>query len=296
MAFGDINVYLFDFHSVILFNKDVTDEYGEDLYGMVQNGDWTMDQFIRLSTELALADPNGGTGYERMAYTGYAPATMYGFLHGADVDLFTYDENGIPVMGSVSESYLDVMTAYSNLFKDKKLCNTMDGAMITTFASGKATFVSCGIGQLGALRAETLNYGLVPFPKKDKAQESYISFVSNQIQPMVIPKSASNIDRTGVILENLAAESYRTVRPQYFDVLLESKYVRDPESLGNMQMIFDCETRFELEHIYEWGSFSDQVILGLTGGANQFPSTVKRFVTSMNKKIGETLDYLSMND
>ena len=36
------------------------------------------------------------------------------------MDLFTYDEGGIPVMGSVSESYLDVMTAYSNLFKDKK--------------------------------------------------------------------------------------------------------------------------------------------------------------------------------
>ena len=56
MAFGDINIYLFDFHSTLVFNKDVTDQYGEDLYGMVQNGTWTVGEkgclrLVGLSTE-----------------------------------------------------------------------------------------------------------------------------------------------------------------------------------------------------------------------------------------------------
>ena len=293
MAFGDINVYLFDFHSALLFNKDITDQYGEDLYGMVQNGTWTMEEFIRLGTDLALPAADGGSGYDRMAYTGYAQATMFGFIHGTGVELFSRDENGIPVLDTVSESYLDVLTAYNRLFKDSKLCNTSDSTMITTFASGEATFVSCGVGQLGGLRNESFHYGLLPFPKRDTAQTEYISFVSNQIQPMVIPKSASDTERTGVILENLATESYRTVRPEYFQVLLESKYVRDPESLENMKLIFNSETRFELEHVYNWGGFENQVVEGLTGKADRFTSIVKRHGSTVNKKIAETLEYLS---
>ena len=293
MAFGDVNIYLFDFHSALLFNKDVTDQYGEDLYGMVENGTWTMEQFIRVATDTALPAADGSKKYDRMAYTGYAQATMFGFIHGTGVELFTRDENGIPSLETVSESYLNVLTAYGELFRDRSLCKTDDMEMMITFASGEATFVSCGVGQLGGLREETFHYGLLPFPKRDTAQTAYISFVSNQIQPMVIPKSASNAERTGVILENLAAESYRIVRPEYFQVLLESKYVRDPESLNNMKMLFDSETRFEIEHVYAWNSFENDVVSGLTGKADRFTSTVKRQSPAVNKKIAETLEYLA---
>ena len=296
MAFGDINIYLFDFHSTLVFNKDVTDQYGEDLYGMVQNGTWTMEQFIRLATDTALPAADGSGKYERMAYSGYAQATMFGFIHGTGAELFIRDENDVPVLGTVNEAYMNVLTAYSALFGDKSLCDTADSDMMITFAAGEATFVSCGIGQLGGLRDEAFHYGLLPFPKRDTAQESYISFVSNQIQPMVIPKSASDVERTGVILENLAAESYRTVRPEYFQVLLESKYVRDPESLDIMKMIFDSETRFELEHVYNWNGFENDVVAALTGKADRFTSTVKRQSTIVNKKISETLDYLDQSN
>jgi ABC-type glycerol-3-phosphate transport system substrate-binding protein len=293
MAFGDINIYLFDFHSALLFNKDVTDEYGEDLYGMVKNGEWTMEQFIRLATDTALPASDGSKKYDRMAYTGYAQATMFGFIHGADAELFVYDENGLPSLETVSESYLNVLTVYNELFKNANLCSTADSEMIPTFAAQKATFVSCGVGQLGGLRNEAFHYGLLPFPKRDTAQKEYISFVSNQIQPMVIPMSASNTERTGVILENLAAETYRTVRPEYFQVLLESKYVRDPESLDNMNTLFSSETRFELEHVYDWGGFENSVVSALTGKADRFTSTVERQGPSVNKKIQETLEYLN---
>ena len=293
MAFGDINIYLFDFHSALLFNKDVTDQYGEDLYGMVKDGTWTMEQFIRVATDTALPAADGSRQYDRMAYTGYAQATMFGFIHGTGVELFTRDEDGTPVLESAGEAYLDVLTVYGELFKDTNLCKTDDSDLMITFASQKATFVSCGVGQLGGLRSESFHYGLLPFPKRDTAQAAYISFVSNQIQPMVIPKSATDTDRSGVILENLAAESYRTVRPEYFQVLLESKYVRDPESLNNMKMLFDSETRFEIEHVYAWNTFENHVVAGLTGKADRFASTVKSRAAAVNKMIAETLEYLA---
>ena len=291
MAFGDINIYLFDFHSTILFNKDVTDEHRLDLYGMVKNGTWTMEEFIRLSTDLALLASDNPTN-SRLGYSGTALATIFGFLHGADVSLLTYDDSGIPTLAGVDEAYLDTMTAYNVLFKNSSLSNPSDYNCVTTFASQKTVFVSCGVGQIGQLRDEEMNYGLVPFPKRSVAQKEYISFVTNQIQPMVVPKSATNTERTGVILENLAAESYRQVRPEYFDVLLHSKYVRDPESLENVRLLFNSETRFELEHIYNWAGLEDTVVRGLTQNVGSFTSSIKATARVANKSIEKTLKYL----
>ena len=292
MAFGDINIYLFDFHSTILFNKEVTNQHQINLYDEVKNGTWTIDKFITLVTDLALPADDGSGNYDRIGYAGNATATMFGFLHGTGVDLFSYDEEGVPYMEMVSETYLDVLTKYSNLFKDTKLCNARDGDCVTTFAAQEATFISCSVGQLGALREESFDYGLLPFPKYNKEQKEYISFVTNQIQPMVIPKSAGNTARTGVILENLAAESYRRVRPEYFQVLLDSKYVRDHESMENMDMLFSSETRFELEHIYAWNKFEETVVNALTGKAESFTSSVKSYTKALNRCVENTMKYL----
>ena len=293
MAFGDINVYLYDFHSAILFNKEVTDQNQLNLYNMVKDGSWTMDKFISLATELALPAADGSSTYDRMAFTGNATATLFGFLHGADAKLFTYNDEGIPQMAQANEQYLDVLTKYNSLFKDSALCNPRDAACVATFAARETTFISCSVGELGALRKESLDYGLLPFPKYNEAQENYISFVTNQIQPMVIPKSASDTDRSGVILENLAAESHRRVRPEYFQVLLESKYVRDHESMENMDMLFTSETRFELEHIYAWNEFQDTVVSALTKSSSSFSSTSKSYAKALNRSIEKTMEYLA---
>ena len=290
MAFGDVNIYLYDFHVVLLFNKLLTDEHHLDLYTMVDDGSWTIEKFIETTT-LALPSPDGNSNNARLGYTGHT-INMCGFIHGADVDLFNYDEDGIPFLESVNESYLNVITAYSNLFQDKTICNTDDAYLMDTFAAQKAVFVGNAIGRMSVLREAELDYGLLPFPKRDTAQKEYISYMTNQIQPTVIPKTISDIERAAVILENLSAESYRIVRPEYFHVLLESKYVRDLKSMKNMQMIFECETRFEIEDIYSWGDLGTTVKNALTGEADRFVSAVKKQARLVNRGIEKTLNYL----
>ena len=125
----------------------------------------------------------------------------------------------------------------------------------------------------------------------DRCVKSLLGQTLSNIEIILVDDGST--DRSGVILENLAAESYRTVRPEYFQVLLESKYVRDPESLNNMKMLFDSETRFEIEHVYAWNTFENQVIAGLTGKADRFASTVKSRAAAVNKMIAETLEYLA---
>ena len=70
---------------------------------------------------------------------------------------------------------------------------------------------------------------------------------------MVIPSSVVNLERAGVVLENLCAESYRQVRDEYFIVLLEAKYVRDEESIAMIDMIMDSRI-FDFGYVYGgWG-------------------------------------------
>lgn len=56
--------------------------------------------------------------------------------------------------------------------------------------------------------------------------------------------------------------------------------------------MFHAETRFELEHIYNWGNFETTIVNGLTKNAESFTSDVKTGSRVVNKSIEKTLKYL----
>ena len=56
---------------------------------------------------------------------------------------------------------------------------------------------------------------------------------------MCIPIDARNPEMSGAVLEALAAQSYRTVTPAFFDVALKNRYSRDPETAEMMELIKD---------------------------------------------------------
>ena len=47
----------------------------------------------------------------------------------------------------------------------------------------------------------------------------------------MIPVTVSDLDRTAVIVEALAYEGYSYLRPLYYETMLQSKYLRDEESV-----------------------------------------------------------------
>ena len=55
---------------------------------------------------------------------------------------------------------------------------------------------------------------------------------------MSVPKTNSDLERTGIILEALARESSDTVIPAYYDVTLKNKLLRDDDSVKMLDIIF----------------------------------------------------------
>ena len=88
------------------------------------------------------------------------------------------------------------------------------------------------------LRSMETDFGILPYPKYDEAQERYYSRVSYYNAP-IVPVTNNNLELTGALLEYFNYISSETVIPAYYDIVLKSKTSRDNESQAMLDLIFD---------------------------------------------------------
>ena len=74
---------------------------------------------------------------------------------------------------------------------------------------------------------------------------------------LAVPSTSPDVERTAVILENIAAYSYDLVRHEYYDVIVQGRMVRDNDSIEMIDIIFGHSdigaTRIELDMMYNLG-------------------------------------------
>ena len=108
-------------------------------------------------------------------------------------------------------------------------------------------------------RANDVDIGLLPYPKYDVTQQNYLSRVENSAVT-AIPITARDPDRTSVIVEALAAESYNYVLPAFYDVTLRNRYSRDEDSIFMLDIAL-AGRRFDLGDA-AWGDVVRDRIAG----------------------------------
>ena len=143
------------------------------------------------------------------------------------------------------------------------------------------------------MRDLEFDYGIVPFPKYDENQPEYISYVTDQMQPISIPVTVSDTELVGAVLENMAAESYMRVRENYFQNLVESKYLRDNESVEILRMLFAGDIRFEIEGIYGWGKVNEKIWNSIGGKADKFMSDMEAQLPVLESAMAVSLEAVS---
>lgn len=108
------------------------------------------------------------------------------------------------------------------------------------FAQEKLAFVPATFeSAFGVLRSMESTYGILPMPKYDEAQEQYMTNAWDQYSVYGIPKTVGDESLTliGVVTEALAAETYKTVFPVYYDVVLKNRYSADPDAANMVDLI-----------------------------------------------------------
>ena len=82
------------------------------------------------------------------------------------------------------------------------------------------------------------DFGVLPPPKYDEAQDRYYSVMLNPYMQM-IPVTVEDPERSGHVLDVLAAASHDTVVDAYVNVTLSGKVARDADTVRMLRLVFD---------------------------------------------------------
>ena len=249
-ASGAFNITAYDYTQTLLFNKSIIADTGlDDLYQLILDGKWTFDQFA----EYCLAvqqDINGDGVYSDDDLHGYlatARMVMPSFWISGGVQTIYKDNNGIPYFAALEQSFVTVYDKILDCVRDNGAWYKAaspdvqnDPLLVTLFKNGNALFFDNCFYTLKDLRDMEIDFGIIPYPKLDEAQDQYYTRL-HWTEICCIPISAGDaeLERTSVILEAMACESEITVIPAYYDIALKTKMTRDEESEKMIDILFN---------------------------------------------------------
>ena len=254
---GDLLILDNQATNVLLFNKVLMANLGIELpYNMVKEGKWTMDRLHDMIKDAA-ADLDGDgvmTNADRWGFSVYND-TLQALLVSGGGTLAAKDENDIPYLSFTSPRNLAVLEKAMDVMYNKDYVANAQagGATISDFQEDRVLFIWTRMRFVEMIRGMESDFGIVPLPKYDEAQDKYYSLVNSYTGALLgIPKSVDDLNRVSIILEALSAESRYTVQPAYYDVTLQRKYARDEESEAMLDLIFGSRV-YDIGSTYEFG-------------------------------------------
>ena len=108
-----------------------------------------------------------------------------------------------------------------------------------TFINRQEIFVSKAFVFTEKLRSFNDEYGILPLPKFDEAQERYCSIATDDYSQIAIPVTCGDKELAGAFLELAGEYSYKYVIPAYYEVAMKGKYLRDDESCQMFDLVID---------------------------------------------------------
>ncbi len=301
---GDLHLMFKESYWMCGFNKNIVDENAlGDPYELVREGTWTLDQMKTYMETVAVDLDGNGTmdGNDRFGVTCYS-GCVGAFALAAGEPFIERGDDGVPVMVTPDDRFYAVYEKIvSTMFDPANTYVCMDGKTQNiaqyengwhgVFSSGHALFYLEPIGSLKKLRDMDAEFGIVPFPKYDEAQEDYTTYIAGYAAFCGIPITASDMQRTGVILENLCAYSYGELRQAYVDTTLNFKYIRDQESAEMLNLILDSGS-FSLTDILAVTAPVDTYVSNATGAKMEIASTYAKILTAGTKLLDKNVKKL----
>jgi hypothetical protein len=276
----------------MFFNKKMLQDYGvEDPYKLVWENNWTFDKFAQLIKNGTVDLDGDGVMGDDDQY-GYISTAAVNFLWSGGGHMMKKDEFDIPVIDFINER---VLTIYAKTFDIVNDVNTYNkerdwwtGNTLNMFANSQGVFYGNQLCRVNELRNTEFDFGIVPYPKLDSAQERYYSYVDGHASMMAIPLILPNPEWTGIIIEELSFLSYRDILPVYYDVVLNVKLVRDEESVQMLEILFDSKV-FDPAYVMggEWWIIWNN---NIQQQRTDFVSTYESREASVNRIIQRRID------
>jgi len=248
LAYGAMNLGVYDFLNVTLFNKNmITSLNLEDPYQLVWDEKWTFDKMSEMArTAISDADGDGTVSMNDVfGYAGRANSLCTNFISAAKLRTVETDADGIPSLVTDNEKIVEVFEKAVKLFYENGFWYTKTNMAnnyydeFPFFENDQALFADRSFFSVSKLRNMESDFGVIPFPKYDEEQEGYGVMFEAGSRISVIPTTVSDPDMVGAVLEAMNFYSLKHVVPAYYEVSLKQKYARDDESIRMLDLITD---------------------------------------------------------
>ena len=264
----------------------------EDLYKAVEEGEWTLAKFKTMISNFS-EDNGDGTWDENDTY-GFIATPHYSeaFFFGSGLR-YTDMENGADPTLTLSNDK-GMMNKASALVD--KVIDIYGGDHATYRASAFQTSYKMFKDNQGLFFGESVSYvinlnqeydgqfGVLPVPKYDTDQSEYLTYTNAWSSTLSVPVNTKDGKKIGKMAEVFSIMSHQLVFPAFYDIVLTSKSVKDPQSVKMLDIIFQ-------NRIYDLANYFGS--LGLKGifeksaenGNNNFSRDHARQKSSFSKNV-----------
>ena len=241
---GDIATSLLYQMMFMIYNTQLgTDLALEDPQALALEGKWTQDKLLTMATgAYADLDTSGDkTETDQYGLFSYQHPNLDIFYMGAGLNYIDPTDSGELVLADdiLSEKSYGIIDKLNNIFY-----NSNDGFFTKSVSDTSVLMAGTSLfyNITGQLLTQTfynseMSYSILPAPKYDEAQASYLTPVAFTHSMYCIPVSAKNADMSGAVLECMASEGYRQVTPALFESSFKYKYSKGENDAKIFEMI-----------------------------------------------------------
>ncbi|MGM9625537.1 MAG: hypothetical protein ACI3XM_07485 [Eubacteriales bacterium] len=237
------------------FNQTLAENYDiGDLYQVVEDGKWTLDKLMEVAVTASQDIDNNGkyTLDDKLGFVVHDSNHPKGFVHSTDAPFFTKETDGNWAFTFGDQHDFDVAEKLYQLKSETLGVFFFNGtnavaenisdyqAISSKFCNDEIFIISAEMDDvISQFRSMQSNYGILPYPKYDEAQESYYTASRNTHNAFSMLTTCENTEMAGAVLEALSASNYQKVLPTYFEVALKTKYASDNKSAQIFDIIHD---------------------------------------------------------
>ena len=283
---------------VIVFNKDLltvaTDASGKDVYDLVATQKWTVAEMIDIGSKI-YDDANGDSKQDNGDTFGItfkdSDNTKGAYLTAFGVQTVTRDSDGNPMIDLDIAQTQKVINAITDLmYNTESACQNTNENTRPQFWDGNVlfqnTWITYVVEEIGVMMS---NYGLLPMPKLDEAQANYRTGVQDGMHMYCIPIDVADVNQNGLITEALAAESYRTLLPVYFEVVIKTEYSQEQKDAQMIDIIYD-NIVFDMGVTYVDTLKVFKILKDVIGpNASKFSSSYNKGLSTYRKNLNQLI-------
>ncbi len=185
---------------------------------------------------------------DRKGVTGQLRGYYNMLMSGANVKYFEMDKDNYPYFALAEnessinfvQHLLDLANSEPDVFMHDDTTDVWSPMVTLEFKDEGSLFTYDHINSIQTLRDMKDDFGILPAPKRDEAQDKYYSY-TNIGEIATLPRNfdMSRTENVGMILEAMCFNSQENLVPTYKKVVVQTKSTRDDESIGMLDYVFD---------------------------------------------------------